>query len=77
MNKKIEKFIKKSIKDINNKYNSDIYGFEDLYYKSDYEYFKKIKDKWDSEIFKNIKIDVSSNIEIVEQGNLLGGLKNE
>ena len=77
LNKKIEKFIKKSIKDINNKYNSDIYGFEDLYYKSDYEYFKKIKDKWDSEIFKNIKIDVSSNIEIVEQGNLLGGLKNE
>lgn len=77
LNKKIEKFIKKSIKDINNKYNSDIYGFEDLYYKSDAKYFKKIKDKWDSEIFKNIKIDVSSNIEIVEQGNLLGGLKNE
>lgn len=77
LNEKIEKFIKKSIKDINNKYNSDIYGFEDLYYKSDAEYFKNIKDKWDSEIFKNIKIDVSSNIEIVEQGNLLGGLKNE
>lgn len=75
LNNKIEKFIKKSIKDINDKYDSDIYGFKDLYYKTDAKYYKTIKDKWDSEIFNNIKINVTSKIEIVEQGNLLGGLK--
>ena len=77
LNEKIEKMIKDSIKNVIKEYNTDIYGFKDLYYKTDSKYFKKIKDNWDTEIFNNIEIDVSSKIEIVEQGNLLGGLKHE
>lgn len=77
LNNNIETIIKDSIKSINKKYNSDIYGFKDLYYKKDPTYFKKIKDNWDQEILNNIDIEVSSKIEIVEQGNLLGGIKNE
>jgi hypothetical protein len=48
-----------------------------LYYKSDPTYYKKIKDKWDEEIFENLDIEVKGNVKIIEQGNLLGGLKNE
>lgn len=77
LNNNIEKLIENSIKNINEKYNSDIYGLKDLYYKTDAKYFKEIKDVWDTEIFNNIKIEVSSKIQIVEQGNLLGGLNNE
>lgn len=77
LNNNIEKLIKESIKDINEKYNSDIYGFKDLFYKTDPKYFKKIKAKWYNQIFNNLEFDVTSDIEIVEQGNLLGGIKHE
>lgn len=77
LNKNIEKLIKTSIKNILEKYKSDIFGFEDLFYKENNKYYKKIKDDWDSKILKNLKIEVDSKIEIVEQGNILGGIKNE
>ena len=76
LNKNIEKLIKDSIKSIIEEYDSDIFGFEDLFYKENNKYYKKIKDDWDSEILKNLKIEVDSKLEIVEQGNILGGIKN-
>ena len=77
LNKKIEKLVKDSIKNITKKYNSDIFGFENLFYKEDYQYYKKIKDEWSDKIFQNLKIEVDSKFEIVEQGNVLGGIKDE
>lgn len=77
LNNEIESLIKTTINNIREKYDSDIFGFEDLYYKTDPEYYKLIKDKWDTDIYKSIDIEVDSNVEIVEQGNILGRLKNE
>ena len=77
LNQNIEKLIKTSVKDTIEEYNTDIFGFEDLFYKENNKYYKKIKDDWDSKIPKNLKIEVDSKIEIVEQGNILGGIKNE
>jgi spore germination protein KC len=77
LNNNIEKLIKDSIKSINEKYNSDIYGFQDLYYKTDTSYYNTIKDTWYDNIFPNIEIEVKSNITIQEKGNLTGGLYNE
>ena len=77
LNSDIEKLIKNSIKDTITKYNSDIYGFKDLYYKTDPKKFNTIKDKWYKEILSSIKIEVKSDIQIVEQGNLIGGLEHE
>lgn len=77
LNKKIEKLVKNSIKNVTKKYNSDIFGFENLFYKEDYQYYKKIKDKWSDKIFQNLEIKVDSKFEIVEQGNVLGGIKDE
>ena len=77
LNKKIEKLVKNSIKNITKKYNSDIFGFENLFYKEDYQYYKKIKDEWSDKIFQNLEIKVDSKFEIVEQGNVLGGIKDE
>lgn len=77
LNKEISSMIVDSIKNINAKYNSDIYGFQELFYKTDYKYYNKIKDKWYEEIFPNIKVEVTTNITIEEKGNLLGGIYNE
>ena len=75
LNNKIEKFITINYQRINDKYNSDIYGFKDLYYKTNNKYYKRMNNK--ENILKNIKIKVKVDIKIIEQGNLLGGIDNE
>ena len=77
LNKYTEDIVKSSILNVIKKYNSDIYGFEDMFYKKNCTYYKKnIKDNWDS-YFKNLEIKVKSNIVIFEKGNLNGGLSYE
>lgn len=76
LNKRLEKMITSSFNSTRKKYNSDIYGFEDLYYKKDPKYYNKIKKDWDSKEFQKIKLKVKSNIKIVEQGNILGKIKD-
>lgn len=75
LNKRLEKMITSSFNSTRKKYNSDIYGFEDLYYKKVPKYYNKIKKDWDSKEFQKIKLKVKSNIKIVEQGNILGKIK--
>lgn len=74
LNNNIEKMVKENIYNIINKYNSDIFGFGQLYYKTDPKYFDKIRDKWYSDYFSNIDIDVKSKITIFEKGNLNGDI---
>lgn len=77
LNKYTEDIVKKLIKKTIDKYDSDIYGFEDMFYKKDAKYYKEhIKDNWE-DLFHNLDINVSSNIEIFEKGNLNGGLYHE
>ena len=74
LNKYTKDIVKSSIKNTIKKYKSDIYGFEDMFYKKDAKYYKEnIKDNWD-EYFQNLDIKVKSKIEIFEKGNLNGGL---
>jgi len=65
--------IEKNINNIREKYNSDIFGFLDLIYKTDYNTYKKIKDNWYKNEYKNIKINVSTKIQIIGKGNVVGG----
>ena len=74
LNKEIEEMISEGISSIIAKYNSDIFGFADLYYKTDPKYYNDIKNDWYNKYFKNINIEVNSNINIFEKGNLNGGL---
>lgn len=77
LNKTTEKFIKNNIESVIKKYNSDIYGFRDMFYKKDPKTYKKLKNNWYKEIFPNLEIEVKSNITIFEKGNLNGGLHHE
>lgn len=77
LNDYTEKIVKKSIENITKTYKSDIYGFEDMFYKKDAKYYKEnLQDNWD-EILENLDIKVKSTIEIIEKGNLNGGLYYE
>lgn len=77
LNKNIEKLLTTSIKDTIAKYNSDIFGFEDLFYKSNPKETKKLIKKEKDNFLKNIKIEVKSNVKIVEKGNLNGGINEK
>lgn len=73
LNKDIENYVKDNFYNINRKYNSDIYGIKDKYYKDKLKYYKKIKNDWEN-YFNNIDLKVKSDIEIFSQGNGEGDL---
>ncbi len=76
---KIEKMLEQEVKDIignsiasiNKKYNTDVYGFEDLFYKSDPKYYKTIKDKWEGGNYNDLDIEIKVNITLPEKGTIL------
>lgn len=73
-NKEVEELINKTIKNINNKYNSDIYGFRELFYKENPKEYKKLIKEYKDDLLNNISYKVNSNIELIEKGNLNGGI---
>ena len=74
LNKKIEELMETTILNTNNKYNSDIYGFKDLFYKENPKYYKKLIKEYDIDFLNNITYKVKSDIKIIEKGNLNGGI---
>ena len=76
-NKLTKEMVLKTFNSIREKYNTDVFKFRDLYYKTDYKYFKENQNNWYEEIFPNLKLEVTSEIELYEKGNTLGGTKYE
>lgn len=78
LNKKIEEMLLNTFNNIREEYNTDIFGFRNLYYKDDPNYFKKnYKDNWYESAFPNLKYEVESNIKLYEKGTTLGGIDYE
>ena len=76
-NNNIEKLVLNTIDSTNNKYNSDIYGFRDLFYKSNPKKYKKLIKELEDDFLNELNIKVKSNIKIIEKGNLNGGIVDE
>ena len=76
-NKKIENIIKDTVESVNNKYNSDIYGFRDLLYKAKPLEYKKLVKMYGDNLLNQFDIKVKSDVKIIEKGNLNGGTYNE
>ena len=76
-NKELEKEIINTFNNIKENYNTDIFGFRQLYYHTDYKYFKEKCNNWYEDIYPNIKLEVKSNIKLYEKGNTLGGIEYE
>ena len=81
LEKELNNYIKKTINDsfnnIRNNYNTDVFGFQDLYYKTDAKYFKQNCQNWYQDIFPYLEIEVESKIKLYEKGNTLGGIEYE
>lgn len=76
-NKMLEEEVTNTFNNIKTKYNTDIFGFRELYYRTNNKYFKEHCNNWYDSIFPNIKVEVTSNIKLYEKGNTLGGVKYE
>lgn len=67
-------YIENNIRNIIKKYDSDIFGFLDFIYKYNYDEYLKYKDNFN---LNNIKFKINSNIDIVSNGNIIGGLNEK
>lgn len=65
--------IKDNIKNINELYNSDIYGFRDMVYKKKLSFYNTIKDDYYKNFFDKLSYNVTAEIRLVSKGNLNGG----
>ncbi len=74
MNKEIIKLISSSIDTVKNKFNSDIFGFEQYLYRHNYKYWEKNKKKW-PELFKNIQYEIKTNLVLTKKGSALKSIK--
>ena len=81
LEKNIEKHltneIKNSILSLNNKYQSDIYDFKELFYKTNPKFYNIIKKDYYDKYFNNIKININTNIKLIEKGTITKVIKDE
>ena len=77
LNKELETLVKNTIESTIKKFNSDIFGFRDLFYKTNPKKYKKLIKELGDDFLSSLEIDVKAKIEIIEKGNLNGGIYNE
>jgi len=75
--KHLQNQIKNSISNFQNKYQTDIFNFKDLFYKTNPKFYYKIKDNYNNTHFKDIKINTKIDIELKEKGNVTKVISNE
>lgn len=77
LNMELEKKITDTFNSIREKYDTDVFGFQELYYRTNYKYFKENCTNWYENIYPKIKLEVKANVRLYEKGNTLGGLRYE
>ena len=75
LNMELEKKITDTFNSIREKYGTDVFGFQELYYRTNYKYFKENCTNWYENIYPKIKLEVKANVRLYEKGNTLGGLR--
>ena len=77
LNKELEKKVTDTFTSIREKYDTDIFGFQELYYRTNHKYFKENCTNWYEDIYPKIKLEVKANVRLYEKGSTLGGLRYE
>lgn len=75
LEQEIENIINDSIDSINQRFDSDIFGFKDLFYKKDPKYYKTIKDQLTDENLKKLDVKVEVDMSLPQKGNILRVIK--
>lgn len=75
LEKKIEKSMEKSLlKTVNNtlqKYDADIFGFQDIIYKNNPKNYKNLVKKFDKDLLQNLNFEVKVDLNLYAKGNIL------
>lgn len=77
LNMELEKKTTDTFNSIREKYDTDVFGFQELYYRTNYKYFKENCTNWYEDIYPKIKLEVKANVRLYEKGSTLGGLRYE
>lgn len=77
LNMELEKKITDTFNSIREKYDTDVFDFQELYYRTNYKYFKENCTNWYEDIYPKIKLEVKANVRLYEKGSTLGGLRYE
>lgn len=77
LNMELEKKITDTFNSIREKYGTDVFDFQELYYRTNYKYFKENCTNWYEDIYPKIKLEVKANVRLYEKGSTLGGLRYE
>lgn len=77
LNMELEKKVTDTFNSIREKYGTDVFGFQELYYRTNYKYFKENCTNWYEDIYPKIKLEVKANVRLYEKGSTLGGLRYE
>lgn len=77
LNMELEKKITDTFNSIREKYGTDVFVFQELYYRTNYKYFKENCTNWYEDIYPKIKLEVKANVRLYEKGSTLGGLRYE
>ncbi|CCZ57032.1 uncharacterized protein BN775_00507 [Clostridium sp. CAG:762] len=77
LEKHITNEIKNSIISLNNRYQSDIYDFKELFYKTNPKFYNIIKKDYYDKYFNNIKININTDIKLIEKGTITKVIKDE
>ncbi len=75
LEQRIENIINDSIDSISQRFDSDIFGFKDLFYKKDPKYYKTIKDQLTDENLKKLDVKVEVDMSLPQKGNILRVIK--
>lgn len=75
--KSLKNDLSKVIKNIQNKYQADIFGFGNLIYKNNPKIWKKLEKNWNSKYFPNLNIQIKTNLKINATGSLLNTIKED
>lgn len=71
INAEIEKAITEDVAKIIQTYETDIFGFEELFYKDNPTVYKNLKEKYGNELIENIQIEVTSKVQLQTKGNIV------
>ena len=75
--KSLKKDLSKVIKNIQKKYQADIFGFGNLIYKNKPKVWEKLEKSWNSKYFPNLNVQIKTNLKIEATGSLVKTVKEE
>lgn len=71
INQEIIQVIDDDVNHVIQNYKTDIFGFEEAFYKKDPSTYKKLKQLYKDELIEQIEIEVTSNVKLQTKGNIV------